>query len=312
MMSPALMDPLPLEDAQQTFDKLVAATGLSEAPVGQKLSALRSMSPSEVHEVINSGVSPLIEDPEFFEDYSGERHEEVSNIPSWIRRIVVGQTKDETALFAERYYHLPVSKLYDEWKEIYADSSYAEEVFAAYNVTLQMSQANFAAAFIDCSGDVMFGKVVHSIATTHLDEKRSSSQKTFLYSFDQPDTRTQKSTFRNRAYHSLDNGFLFALPQTLGPEAPAEFRATAEQYSDAVLRLTTGNDPWDDVSVGKRFMSFQGGAGAGLKDSNEWYSRRWSHLTNTEERLRKFGMIRELMLESMAYGMSLPMNEAGS
>ncbi|KAK9326648.1 alpha/beta-hydrolase [Lipomyces starkeyi] len=305
MMSPAMIIPAPLEEAQKAFDRLVAATGLSKAPVGLQLSALRNMSPSDIHEIVGGGVAIVAEDPEFFADWSGERYEEIATIPSWAKQIVVGLTKKETALFAQRWVVMSAEDMYNEWKSVYPDRAYAEEIFCAYNVNKASTKPQLHAGLVAYTGDLLFGKVVHSVATAHLRNSHASNPKVYLYSFDQPDVLSPKAEFKDNAYHSQDNAFLFYFPQVASASAPAEFRATADVYSAAALRLANGKEPWEDISIAKRFMMIHEEKSR-MREDSEWCYKRWGHLVNTPERLDMFLLGKELLMMAIHYAMSLP------
>ncbi len=135
IMSPAMVIPVPLHETQVTYDHVVATVGLSNAPAGQQLSALRSMSPMELQSLVADRKPILSEDSEFFSDWTGQRWEEISTFPSWVHRVVVGQTMDESILFAQQWATMAASELYDEWEQVYPDPAYAQEVLSAYGIT---------------------------------------------------------------------------------------------------------------------------------------------------------------------------------
>lgn len=318
-MSPAAISPAPLRDGQEAYDRLVASAGLSDAPASMQLSALRSMSPLEIHGHIadRNSNSLVVQDDEFFADWTGRRFEEISPMPSWTRAVVAGHTKDETVLFAQKWAVMSSAQLYEAWAAIYDDKAYAEDVFAAYgggsgsgsggSITETSSHQDLVAALIAYTGDVLFGKVTHCLATAHLQQPHPDNPKVYLYSFDQPDTLCKNDIFRGGAYHSQDNAFLFCHPQVAGPGAPAEFRATADVYSSAVLNLAYGAEPWEEIGVAGRFMSVWADQ-SGMREGSQGISKRWVGLVQTVQRVDMFMRGKALLFDAMAYAMSLPVD----
>jgi carboxylesterase type B len=313
-MSCANITPAPVREGQEAFDRLVAAAGLTDAPADLQLSALRSMSPLEIHDQIASRRSLIIEDEEFFVDWTGQgrRFEELSPMPSWTKAVVAGHTKDEMALFAQKWATMSAEALYQAWEAVYPDPAYANDVLSAYGVTKSSSQSDLVAALIAYTGDGVFGKVTYSIATAHLQEPahapaHPANPKVYLYSFDQPDVLSRNPIFHGSAYHSQDNAFLFYYPQVAGPAAPAEFRAAADAFASAALKLINGKEPWEDISVARRFMSIHADR-SGVKDDEQGTSRRWASLVDTDERLDMFMLGKALLYEAMEYALSLPLD----
>lgn len=302
-----MLAPSSEDEGQETYKQLVTAIGQSDAPAGQQLSALRSVTPLELHEIIADRKPIVFEDTQFFSDWEGQHWEEVPFMPSWVHRVVVGQTHDENVLFAQRWESMASDELYREWQQVYPDANYAQEVLSAYGITHKSTQAELVAAYVAYTGDAMFAKAVHSIATTHLQHSQHSDPKVYMYSFDQPDILSPNPVFYNGAYHSQDNAFLFCHPPVAGSSAPPEFQATARVFSDAALAVINGKEPWEDISVAKRFMSMVGDQSA-LRDEEEGNYTRWKGLVDTNERFNLFMCGRSIMYAAMAFAMSLPVD----
>ncbi|KAH8891124.1 alpha/beta-hydrolase [Thozetella sp. PMI_491] len=307
IMSPAMLIPAPVEEVQGVYNNLVSKLGLSEAPAGQQLATLRSLSPEELHRLTGDRDNILSEDDEFFSDWADQKWEEITTLPSWVRRVAIGLTKDENILFAQRWAAMSAEEMYREWESVYGDPNYAQEVFTAYNITIKSTQAELLAGYVAYTSDAMFDKAVHSIATTHLRSPHPANPKIYLYSFDQPDVLSPNPVFYGGAYHSQDNAFLFQFPQVAGPSAPVKFQATSDTFSSAVLQLIHGKEPWEDVSVSRKFMSFNAEESR-LKDEAEGPLVRWDKLVGTEERLKLFMKGKDLMYRAMAYAMALPVD----
>ena len=260
--------PAPENEVQETYDQLVAAIGLSDAPIGQQLSALNNIPAPELHALIASRKHIVCDDKKFFSDWEDQRWEEVPLIPSWVQRVVVGQTHDENVLFAQRWEAMSSVELYREWEKVYPSAAYAQELLAVYGVSESSTQAELVAAYVAYTGDAMFAKAVHSIATTHLQDSQLSDPQVYMYSFDQPGILSPNPASYNGAYHSQDNAFLFCHPPVASLSAPTKFQATVRVFSGAALALVNGKEPWEDISVARRVMSVAGDQ-SGLKDEDE-------------------------------------------
>lgn len=307
LMSPAFVTLGNESDVQVTFDRLAGEHGLSDAPVGQKLSALRNTDPLILQNLAADRMTPLCEDSEFFYDWTGQQFEDILVIPSWVKKVVVGQTKEETILFAQRWASMSAEDMYTEWKQAYQDPAYADEVLSNYGISKSSTHAELLAGQIAYTSDALFGKVVNSIARTQLQARHPSSPKVYQYSFDQPDILASNSVFYNGAYHSEDNAFLFYFPQVADASAPAEFRATADVYSGAVLKLINDSEPWEELGVARRFMSVNADKSR-MKDEAEGSYKRFEKLVDTPERLGMFLGGLSLLYKAMAYALSLPVD----
>ncbi|KAF1953349.1 alpha/beta-hydrolase [Byssothecium circinans] len=305
LMSPAVLQPEPEHEVQNIYNQMVQKLGLSDVPTGQQLSALRSLSPQALHDLLAQDVATLCADAAFFTDYTDEKWEDMAALPSWTHRIVVGQTSDETILFSQRWTAMSASALLAEWRALYADNPlYAQEVFSAYNVSEASTQEEVVKACVRYTTDAAFGKAVAGIAFTHLlTPPLPGDPKVYLYTFGQPDIiiPNPNPIFRVGAYHSQDNSFLFFFPQVAGPDAPAAFRATAEAFSAAALNVVNGKEPWEDVGVRRRFMRFDGDQ-TGVREEGEGSWVRWKVLVGEgREGLLLRG--RDLMVSAMGEGM---------
>lgn len=306
-MSAAAVAPAPFSNAQRTYDRLVTAVGLEHAPAGVQLSYLRSMSPSKIAEAIGGYQDMMIEDSEFFSDYPDERFEQLGIVPSWVKAIVVGQTKHESILFSQKWHTMSSEEMYDRWMSLYGDDSYAQEVSAAYRISRTSCHQDMLTAMATYTSDVLFGVATYSIATQHLQKPHQMNPKIFLYSFDQPDVLSPNKTFHGTAYHSLDNVFLFRHPPVAAESAPAQFRATSDIFSGAALKLVNDREPWEDISVSKRYMSILGDSSE-LKNLADTNAAQWSGLADTNPKYEKFASGKTLLLEAMAYAMTLPID----
>jgi len=307
IMSAACISPDPLATAQGYYDELVSSMGLKDAPVNLQLSALRSMSPAEL---LNSlGVTKhsfMIADDEFFSDYSGQRFDQLTSLPSWLKAVVVGQTEHETVVFAHKWHTMTPDEIRGQWEALYSDSAYAQEIMAAYGVNKEESSpSDLVAAAVAYTSDIFFNTTTDALATEHLKLPSPANPKVYQYCFEQPDLLAALPVWRGGAYHSLDIPFLFRHPQVVGPDAPAEFRATCDSFSDSAIQLVNGHEPWEDVSIAKRWMRFHADK-SGIRSEGEGIAgRRWKKLADTPERHQKFMMGMILLGDAMGYALKV-------
>ena len=303
-MSAANISPDPKETAQQNYDYLISSIGMNNAPVEMQLSALRSLSPEEMINLMGLRHTFMIEDEEFFVDYSGERFDQPTALPSWVKAVVIGKTKEETAFFAHKWHAMTADEMRSDWERHHADPAYAQEVFAAYGVTKESSQSSMIAAVVACTSDAFFDTTTNAIATKHLENPSPANPKVYQYSFDQPDVLSTRSVFCGSVYHSLDIAFLFRHPQIVGPDAPNDFRITSDVFSDAALKLVNDKEPWEEVSVAKRWNLIHADR-TEMKSQEDGSAARWRKLADTPERHQKFMRSMMLLSDAMGYAMEV-------
>lgn len=299
-----------IDQSQETFDRLVAeGTNVSaSAPAGEKLSALRSLSPKELEDLLRGQPARVSSDEEFFVDVidSGDHQLDDTGrpFPSWAKLIVVGMTKEENALFSPEWCQISAEQLLQLFKSVCPDVSYTREILDAYSINESSTHTELVAALVDYTTDCLFAQTTYSIANTITSQE--CGPRTFLYSFDQADLVSKYEAFKNKAYHSLDNAFLFHLPPVASESAPAEFRATSDAYSKACIEVVNDQQPWESYSVRKRCMSFDGTKSDLLgEEERDCGFKRWGKLVNTPERKKMFMGGRELLYKAMKYAMSL-------
>jgi hypothetical protein len=156
----------PSSTCQGTFDHIVAkGTGLAEsAPVGNKLAALRSLSTKELVTLQQSTPARSAWDEAFFPDLpkTTSSIDTVSNFPSRVKMVVVRQTKDENALFAQRWATITGEDLLHERQTAFLDPLYGQEILKAYDVTSHSSHSERVAALTAYTTDCFFSKATYS------------------------------------------------------------------------------------------------------------------------------------------------------
>ncbi|KAH8815519.1 carboxylesterase [Xylogone sp. PMI_703] len=304
--SVALLTP---QQSQETFDRLIAeGTNLSpSAPAGDKLAALRSLSTKDLERLLEGHPARVALDEEFFLDLPNTEDDLLDDterpFPSWVKLVVVGMTQVENALFSSQWYDYTKEQILQAIGSAILDPSYKKEVFEAYSISDSSSHEELVAALANYTSDCLFAQTTYSVANTI---SPYHGPQTFLYSFDQVDITSKYSAFKNQAYHSLDNAFLFHLPPVASESAPEEFQATSNAYSKACIDLVNGEQPWEAYGVGRRCMSFDGKNTRLVSEKErDCGFKRWGRLTSTPERKEMFGKGRQLLFEAMKYAMSL-------
>ncbi|KAJ4249854.1 hypothetical protein NW762_012197 [Fusarium torreyae] len=88
--------------SQVMFDKLVpSSVDNPDTSSTSKLAAIRSLSAQELVDLFDGSFSTPIEDPNWFTDYDETRMDLSAywaDIPTWCSRVILGNTRDETAL----------------------------------------------------------------------------------------------------------------------------------------------------------------------------------------------------------------------
>jgi hypothetical protein len=252
-VSAAALSPTPLSFAQDRFDNLVSKIGLAaSAPAGDKLSALRSLTPNTLNQLHGDGVSPPVWDPDFWSDYEqGTSLSDTSRpLPSWLKSAVIGCTSEEAALFLPS--HISGTDAVAMVKHAFAvDPDLTQDILNAYTIKEAMSSSDATNALIRLVTHGVFTNVAHTFATSYHETPIS------YYSFNQVDPFPQ-SNWHNRAFHSLGNSMLFHLPTVAGPNADAGTRATSDRFCEAAIRLTNGEQPWESYSTGRKQMVLDG------------------------------------------------------
>jgi hypothetical protein len=315
-MSCPSVAPRPLSAGQETFDRLVAeGTGLSQnAPAGDKLAALRSLSPQDLGKFLNGESMPVSQDEAFFTKLrnNDENLDETTVLPSWVKSAVVGQTKHEMAIFGQEWATMAAEELYRELKDAFPNQEYANEVLNAYGAVETSRHAELVSALTAYTSDVVFSKATYSIASSCLATSDDYSVTTFFYSFDQPDILSQDPVFKDKAYHSLDNPFLFYFPQVTEPKAPPAFHATATAYSKACIDYVHGEYPWEAFIVRRKVMSFNGERTALVSEEEGSNVGRWKGLVSTPERRDMFRSgVGGLLQQARSFAMSVSLDDHG-
>jgi len=122
-MSCATLNPVTASERQVIFDRLVASTGIcNTAPAGDKIAALRSLSPKDLERLLlDNGNSLPAWDENFYVDQNPAISLEEGPFPSWAKIVVVGVTKDENAFFSQYWHTLDVKTLTRNMREAFSD-----------------------------------------------------------------------------------------------------------------------------------------------------------------------------------------------
>ena len=312
LMSPGTVWPKTYAETQITFDKACDKLGLGGAgtTTHEKLAALRRLSCEKLYELGADRLDIILcEDPLFFEDWSGQRFEEIATFPSWIQRVMVGKLSQETATLAHHWAQIPPPVLLKFWRQLYNDQAYATELLDTYAIGVEHESeaadkdSHLVKAVRQCTSDALFDKAVWSIAQTHSHQTPVADGKSqpavHLYYIDQPDIISPVPALHGYAYHSLDNAYLFRFPSVAGEEAPQQMRQTTNDFSESALRLAYGEQPWptSDLDHDKAMNHIATYSGDGLH-FHDAVKPHWTRLVNTPDRLAQFMLSTDLMFKS--------------
>ncbi|KAJ9643793.1 hypothetical protein H2204_001938 [Knufia peltigerae] len=283
VMSAAPLTPTPFSHSQERFDALIAKIGLpTGAPAGDKLAALRSLTCDELNKIHGPGVSPPTYDPEFYPDHEeGFSLETKAPLPAWLRGMVVGNTTEEAALFVPR--SISGAQAVSMVKKAFGgDADLCREVLALYDIKADDDTPGSGTdGVVRLATHATFGQMAQTIASGHHSEVPLS-----LYSFEQRDP-FPGSPWKGRAFHSLGNAMLFRLPTVAGPDADPGTRLTSDKFSEALISLTNGEQPWEVYDgEGRKKMVFDGER-SGLVQAGG--KAPWADLASTPERSASFG-----------------------
>lgn len=288
MSSPNLDYPRP-EEAQFTFDSLVASTGLSpSAPAEEKLAALRALPTADILKLLGSKFSTPLWDPKWFVYQDGSVPTAgPAPLAPWVKGLVTGSTKDEAAVFL---FHLGLSswvfnQFEDHVRSVVPDEKDATALMKVYNISSAASPKVNLRGYIDMVTDCNFSGLPYIVAEQ---AGNASSPPISIYRFEQADGFAQ-SPLKGYAYHALDNAFFCRLPSVAGPRAQPDTRETADRLSRAVLDFAHGSQPWETYDVNRRIMVFNGDA-SGLVSNEQ--GDRWQQLFGARDRekpIRRLG-----------------------
>ncbi|GLA67599.1 hypothetical protein AtubIFM54640_011267 [Aspergillus tubingensis] len=294
------------EEAQDQFDSMIKRTGLPLTASGtEKLAALRSV-PVEDLIAWNGGLTSPIWDPKWFVGHTAQEAplDCSEPFPNWVKGIVAGTMRDELAIFG-------FTKLWRTKKSVVSglrnalslteDPSFCNDVLQEYVVSDAPSDEAAVNAFITLVADACFSRVPFNLASACTGSSASSSPELYLYRFDQPD-EGGNSPVKGAAFHTLDNAYMTRYPAVAGPTAPHSCRATADMFSQMMLRHAYGEAPWDSYVDGRsspdsslspqsraRFV-FEGDQSR-LENVSHDETLRWERLLTLEERVKTFARL---------------------
>ncbi|KAH0843168.1 carboxylesterase [Fonsecaea pedrosoi] len=282
LSSPNLDFPRP-EEAQASFDELVASTGISpNASAEEKLTALRALDSMEIVRLMLPRFATPLWDDKWFVYQDGNRPiAGPAPFAPWVKGVVAGSTKHEAALFGAIQWRTWSSQQFvDRVKSAFSTAELAQELMDAYGISSTAPAETCLEGFIAMITDSIFSGLPFIIA-----ENPSDSSPISLYRFEQTDTFSQ-SPLKGYAYHVLDNSFFCRLPAVAGPNADPEARETANRLSAAIIDFTHGSQPWETYSTKKRIMVFNG-TKSGIVEVKE--EDRWRRVTMSGDLARAKG-----------------------
>ncbi len=262
------MRPQSPEDAQATFDRVVAGAGLSQgAPSGDKLAAIRSLTTTQLQISLRSEIARPNWDSEWFIDQRPTSSlEDPRPFSSWIKGVVIGCAKEESSLFCPEWNSLTGAEGQRIIKQAFGDGELATEILDTYDIPDDNIAGSAVDSLIRLTTDGLFG-VARDIASAHSEVPVS------LYVFEQTDT-FDVSPYKGRSFHSLGNSMFFRLPTVAGHTSDTNMKITSNAMCEAAVILAYGQQPWKPFVQSKEMMVFNG-KNTGLrkvKEPPQWYS----------------------------------------
>ncbi|OQU96575.1 hypothetical protein CLAIMM_02639 [Cladophialophora immunda] len=243
--------------AQANFDQLVSKTGLAvDAPASVKLDAIRSLTATEMANELKGEYASPIWDPEWFPDQSAQSIlADAAPLPPWIKGVVIGYAKEETALFCSHLNNLSCAERLEILKKSFGPGELLDGIMAAYGITdgdsSDATMEKTLDAILQTSSYGVFGFVASQLSN-HTEIPVS------LYTFEQTDTFEESGFLKGRSYHSLGNPMLFRLPTVNGPEDRTDMKRTSNALCEAAITLTYGEQPWEPFAQNQNLMVFDG------------------------------------------------------
>jgi carboxylesterase type B len=241
LSSPNLDFPDP-EKVQETFDELVASTGVAaDASAEEKLKALRKMESADVVKSILPRFSTPCWDDKWFTYQDGKRPVAgPAPFGPWVKGVVAGATRDEAALFGlGEWRNWTPQQFEDRVKSSFTNPRVAKEMADAYGISSDAPVEKCLAGLIAMATDGGFSSLPYIVAEASSDTSTPVS----VYRFAQADT-FDVSPLKGYAWHAIDNPFFCRFPAVAGPKADPNVRETANRLSQAIFDLAYGSQPW--------------------------------------------------------------------
>ncbi|KAJ4204144.1 hypothetical protein NW759_014981 [Fusarium solani] len=228
------------EDAQAAFDNLVVSAGSSlEASSAEKLAAVRSLSAQQVVHLFDGSFSFPFEDPNWFTGYDRSDFSEYwADFPSWCSRVILGNTRDETALMLA-----PVADLTAEQAIIFTQLVTRQ---VATPVTMA-TKSSTKRELIAWSSDQAFINPLMSLVSAGITQSPASLF--YVYRISCPDPFP--GPLQGYAWHSYGIPFTFNQPAC---RTYPELAKMQDMMTLAFLRFLHGDEPWEAFNNSKKVM----------------------------------------------------------
>ncbi|OJJ43540.1 hypothetical protein ASPZODRAFT_19263 [Penicilliopsis zonata CBS 506.65] len=289
--------PLPrlrtLDEAQQVFDTLVRTAGVSlSAPGPVKLAAVRSLPAATLIDAVDlAGPSFPIEDADFFPGYNTtiDAVEYWSRVPSYCRRVIIGHTKDEGALFfVPPLDGLTSEKLTNIISCLNPDPKFTSALLDSQLFTSATSPMRALVAFGTRS---VFQRPVMELAAAMA--TRDNAQQVYVYGIDATDPFP--GPLHGYSWHSFGVPIMFYQPAC---QKHAELKATADRMSEIYLGFFHGEEPWEGYAVAQRKWTWKGEQ-SGMVTPEDLTDEALVALQGDQELTEAYLLKRERLLESV-------------
>lgn len=266
------------EECQNTFDRLVAASGVEASAADfTKLAALRKYAPEQIDRLLGNNmlIRPAWDSSWFtFQDQSTPMSC-LTKFPSWIQGLTIGWMRDEFAMFHKIWKSWSPEQLKKVVTSAVIYPKLAEEILHVYGIDTDC-QTDSVKGLVDFSTDSFYAALPIILAERNVPAS--------VYRFDQTDT-FHESVYKGYAYHCLDTPLLCRFPAVVGPQSPGSMRATADQLSRSLTGFIYGSQPWESFGNTGKLMLLNGNQSHQI----DWPKDcRWRQFMSTKERSTEF------------------------
>ncbi|KAJ4348577.1 uncharacterized protein N0V89_009955 [Didymosphaeria variabile] len=268
--TPLMLKPLSLDVAESTYQAIIAALGLNDASVEERIQRLISIAPEELVEktAMKALLAPFLDDDVLPEAITFEKLASGLDVPGmkWCEELMIGDCRhDGNVTFfmglGSRTQNL-AADLYTSLSASLGAAS-AIAVLEAYGIRLSTSDDAALQATIDLATDIVYAAPALSLA-------QAWPGKTYAYHFNEGNP--WEGQFKGMATHMLDAAFLF---HNYNERMDKGVKDIARAFARAVVAFANGMVPWREFDEDHGSVKiFGGGEVDRMVGSNGWANGR--------------------------------------
>ncbi|KAJ5887952.1 Carboxylesterase type B [Penicillium taxi] len=263
-----------VEQYQVIYEKTLQVLGISsDLPPKERLEQLLKVDESRITaSMVDVFMTPVVTlapcDDHFLINGPMPSWSDFGNFktPSWCKRIMIGDAKNECIIWNKAYRDIPSSNLLSRCESVVGLET-AQKLLDIYNITPTMSPTETFYAIEKFTTDGMYLAI-------NYDAMRAAPE-CFAYHFDEPSPYDNE--WGGLAHHSFENIFIWSvLRHTLPPSQQEQSKRMAALW----LKFGQGQDPWPKFGKNENIMIFENGQ-ANLKTPTEDAERgygKWSQI----------------------------------